>query len=555
MRCFPADPAVDDLAIQCGDGQFRAGQFFAADVGFVDGQLVQRLVGLGSGHDLPGNLRAGTGKADLDRRRVKPIALGAGDLHDLVIAAVVAGVPDTVRRFGLAACIGFAADGHIHIEPGGAGVIGGGAGGEQGAGIGQFVAGYVVDGVHRVEFIHGPGQWLAGLGVLFVDADADFIHQIFRCFRHGQHARVLEPDGAGLAGELLVAGVRGVDDVVTVNFVAVLGVVYNGLRQNHIVALVIPAKGHGVGLVRMYKAIRGLHLGDVVGAQRQGDRDLAGGAVVADGQEIVGGLGAGGAELDFVHLALFAGGHGGDQVAVGIPQRALAVAGGNVAVGADLVDRPGQVGLLILELAVLVTGQHIADLADGQLPQRLMVAVFFGDYVIIHIVGGVANDFPDSFAGQLKHDIVLFIVEEPFRPFHFDHTVAAERQFFGGFEIAVRIGIESRGFGGGVSGIGVGHFQQSFGAVRLNLVNLEGSVSNFDRLAGLCIDLDELQIPFQFLVQHSIGHVGIAGGSHAAIRLAHDTLRRGGVHRDHKRVGLEQVLGQRRFHDEVLAIG
>ena len=132
-------------------------------------------------------------------------------------------------------------------------------------------------------------------------------------------------------------------------------------------------------MVSQHKAIRGLHLGDVVGAQRQGDRDLAGGAVVADGQEIVGGLGSGGAELDFVHLALFAGGHGGDQVAIGIPQRALAVASGNIAVGADLVDSPCQVGLLILELAVLETNQHVADLADGQLPQRLMVAVFFGE--------------------------------------------------------------------------------------------------------------------------------------------------------------------------------
>ena len=112
---------------------------------------------------------------------------------------------------------------------------------------------------------------------------------------------------------------------------------------------------------------------------------------MADGQEIVGGLGSGGAELDFVHLALFAGGHGGDQVAIGIPQRALAVASGNIAVGADLVDSPCQVGLLILELAVLETNQHVADLADGQLPQRLMVAVFFGEPTTSHTRSEVSS--------------------------------------------------------------------------------------------------------------------------------------------------------------------
>ena len=149
----------------------------------------------------------------------------------------------------------------------------------------------------------------------------------------------------------------------------------------------------------------------------------------------------------------------------------------------------------------------------------------------------------------------MFIVEESFGAFDFHDAVTTERQLFGRLEVAVRIGIESRGLGGGAAGIRVGHLQQCFCAVRFDLIDLECGIGNLDRFAGFCINLDKLQVTFKFLVQHVVGQVGIAGGSYTAIRLAHDTLRRGGVHRDHKRVGLEQVLGQRRFHDEVLAIG
>src|SRR5699024_3824228 len=123
-----------------------------------------------------------------------------------------------------------------------------------------------------------------------------------------------------------------------------------------------------VGLVSQHKAVGGLHLGDVVGTQRQRDGDLAGGAVVGNAQEIVGGGRAGRAEFDFIHLTIFAGGHGRNQVAIGVPECALAVAGGNVAVSADFVGGSGQIGLFVDELAVLVAGQDVADLADGQPP-------------------------------------------------------------------------------------------------------------------------------------------------------------------------------------------
>ena len=183
-----------------------------------------------------------------------------------------------------------------------------------------------------------------------------------------------------------------------------------------------------------------------------------------------------------------------------------------------------------------------------------MVAVFFGENVVVHVAGGVANDFPYTFRSQFKDHVIGGVVEEACRAFQFDHAVAAQGQLFGRFQQAVFIGIECRGFGGGIAGIRVRHLQQCFCAVRFDLIDLECGIGNLDRFAGFCIDLDELQVPFQFLVQHVVGQVGIAGGSYTAIRLAHDTLRRGGVHRDHKRVGLEQVLGQCRFHDEVLAI-
>ena len=85
-----------------------------------------------------------------------------------------------------------------------------------------------------------------------------------------------------------------------------------------------------------------------------------------------------------------------------------------------------------------------------------MVAVFFGNNEVVHVVGGVALHLPNALTGQLEYDTVLLIVEEPFRAFDLDHTVTAERQLFGRLEVAVRISIESRGFGGGVSGIGSG---------------------------------------------------------------------------------------------------
>ena len=47
---------------------------------------------------LPGNLRAGGGEADLDRRRVEQVAARRGDLDNLIVAAVVAGIPDAVCR-------------------------------------------------------------------------------------------------------------------------------------------------------------------------------------------------------------------------------------------------------------------------------------------------------------------------------------------------------------------------------------------------------------------------------------------------------------------------
>ena len=145
-----------------------------------------------------------------------------------------------------------------------------------------------------------------------MDANADFIHQIFRRFGHGQHAGVLEHDGAGQIAQFILGRVGHIDDVIAVGFIAVLGVIHNGLGQNYVVALVIPAKGDGVGLVGQHKAVGSLYLGDVVGPQRQGDRDFAGGAVVGNSQEVVGGRRAGRAEFDLVYLTFFAGSHGGD---------------------------------------------------------------------------------------------------------------------------------------------------------------------------------------------------------------------------------------------------
>ena len=271
-------------------------------------------------------------------------------------------------------------------------------------------------------------------------------------------------------------------------------------------------------------------------------------------QEIIGGSWPRGAEPDFVHLSIFGSGNGGDKVAVCVPERTLIVRRGNVALRVDLIGGIGKVIRLVHELPVLIPGQHVTNFADFDLPQCLVVIVVFGDDVVVHAVGAAAADLIHTVRGQLKHDIVLAVVEIPAWTFDLDDAVPAQRQFFRGLHFAVGIGIESAGLCPGIAGFRVVHLHKGFTAVLGNVVNVERSVGNFDKLARLNVDFDKLQVALQLFIQNVVGYVAAAGRCDAAGRHSKAALRAGCIDIDKERFSLKNILRYGGFHDDVLAV-
>ena len=270
--------------------------------------------------------------------------------------------------------------------------------------------------------------------------------------------------------------------------------VYDSLRKDQIVVLVIPVQHHGVGVVGVDKTVRSLHFRNCVGTQRQCDGDFALGAIVGHFQKIVGCSGSRGAEPDFVHLSIFGSGNGGDKVAVCVPERTLIVRRGNVALRVNLIGGISKVIRLVHELPILIPGQHVADFADLDLPQCLVVIVVFSDNIVIHAIGAAAADLIHTVRGQLKHNIVLAVIEIPARTFDLNDAIFAQRQLFGGLHFAVGIGIESAGLCPGIAGFRVVHLHKGFVTALGNIVKVERGVGNFDRLARLNVDFDKLQV-------------------------------------------------------------
>ena len=324
--------------------------------------------------------------------------------------------------------------------------------------------------------------------------------------------------------------------------------------KNEVVILVVPVQHHGVSVVGVDKTVRGLHLGNRVGTQRQRDSDFAFRAIVGYFQEIIGGSCPRGAEPDFVHLSIFGSGNGGNKVAVCVPECALIVRRGNIALRVDLIGGIGKVIGLVHELSVLVPGQHVTNFADFDLPQCLVVIVVFGDDVVVHAVGAAAANLIHTVRGQLKHDIVLAVVEIPAWTFDLDDAVPAQRQFLRGLHFAVGVGIESAGLCPGIAGFRVVHLHKSFTAVLGNIVKVERSVSNFDRLARLNVDFDKLQVTLQLFVQNVVGHVAAAGRCDATGGHSKAALRAGRIDSDKEWFGLKNILRHRGFYDDVLAV-
>ena len=189
------------------------------------------------------------------------------------------------------------------------------------------------------------------------------------------------------------------------------------------------------------------------------------------------------------------------------------------------------------------------------MPQCFVVIVVFSDNIVIHAIGAAAADLIHTVRGQLKHDIVLSVVEIPARAFDLNDAVLAQRQFLRGLHFAVGIGIESAGLCPGIARFRVVHLHKGFVAVLGNIVKVERGVGNFDRLASFNVDFDKLQVTLQLFVQNVVGHVVAAGRCDAAGRHSKAALRAGRIDSDKERFGLKNVFRHCRFHDDVLTVG
>ena len=221
----------------------------------------------------------------------------------------------------------------------------------------------------------------------------------------------------------------------------------------------------------------------------------------------------------------------------------------------NFVHRACEVILRVDELTVLVIGQDIAQLTDGKLTECFVVAVFFCHDILVHVVGGVAHDLPDAVGFDFKFHRVGRIVIVPFRTLQFLNEIASQRQFFRCFHKAFGIGVEHIRFLGGAAAGGVDHGNAGLAVFLIQPIQRKGCVCNFDRPAGFGVCLDELQIAFQFLVQHVKSHIVAAGGGDAARGNCKSALRAVGVHRHDEWITLEHILGDGGFDDKVLPIG
>ena len=327
---------------------------------------------------------------------------------------------------------------------------------------------------------------------MLVNAYTDFTDFIAGLFGNRQHAGIFKHEN--LSNLVGIRGVLDIHNAVRTFLVAVLLVADNSFCQHNVIFLVVPAEFHRVTLLGQHKTIRRLNLSNSVLAQRQGHGDFAFGSIMDNFQEIVGRLGAGEAEFYFIHLTLRAGGNSRHQIAGFVPVGALAVGCGNVGCSVNFVHRACKVVLRVDELSILVVGQHIAQLTNGKLTECFVVAVFLHDDVLIHVVGSIAHDLPDAVGLDFKFHRVGRIVIVPFRALQFFNQVSAQRQFFGCFHKTVCIGVEHIRFLGGAAAGWVNHGNAGLAVFFVQPIQRKGCVGDFDRFAGFCIGLDELQV-------------------------------------------------------------
>ena len=548
MRGFAGGPALDQIAVCITDFQLCTGQFLAVSDVLLGNVYTGAQVGVRAVHDLPRDLLTLVGEGNFHRGAVQQVTRRGCNFHNAVSAAVlVAGASRTCRVNVI-----FAANRHVHIKPSKAAGVGCATGGQLCTGVQQLCTVCGINVIHGVEFIHRTGQIGQRLSVLLVNAYTDFADFIAGLFGNRQHTGIFKHKC--LPGLVGIRGILDVHDAVRTFLVAVLFMADNSFCQHNVIFLVFPTKFHSVALLGQHKTIRRLNLGNGVLTQRQGHGNFAFGAIMGNFQEIIGCLRAGGAEFHLIHLPLCAGGNSCHQIVGFVPVGALAVWCGNVGCSVNFVHRACKVVLRVDELSILVVGQHIAQLTNGKLTECFVIAVFLRDDVLVHVVGSIAHDLPDAVRLDFKLHRVGRIVEIAFRALQFFNQVSAKRQFFGCFHKAVCIGVEHIGFLGGAAAGRVDHGNTGLAVFFVQSIQRKGCVANFDRLAGFGVGLDELQIAFQFLVQHVKGHIIVAGGGNTASRNRESALRAVGVHCHDERITLEHILGDGGFYYQILPI-
>ena len=403
MRLIGGHPCGYGIAVRILDSKGGAGQFLIVGKVTFAYPHFRRLVGTGviQHH----NSLSIIGESDFHRLLVDVIAERGAEFLDDVITAVGGGV------LADAAAVLLAADGNIAIEVGGAVRIGFGAGGYQLTGGKNKAAVRIVNVIGGVQVEHGTGKVFAAFQIGFVDADLCLF------------ALVME---------------------------------FNSVSRNNFLRLVVPRKGHIKGYVRACIAIRRFRFRNVIAAQRQGHADLTDGAIVNNGQEIIGSRGARRGKHGSVGSAV-ACGYDCHHIALGVPEGAvtvviqLAILRVDVLGCRDGILGTGQRAGFIHEVAAfclaghprvnavrlrLPAGQHLAGLADGQLAEGFVVGILLTNHQRIHAVFVfITGCLINAVGGNGKIDIVAcigsprIVIAVGCGGFH--NAILAQRQFFG----------------------------------------------------------------------------------------------------------------------------
>ena len=527
-------PAFHNVAVHILNGQSGTGQFLVVGQIALAHPHFSRFVGAGAFQNL--HSLAVVGKGDFHGLFVDIVAQRGAEFFNDILTAVGDGI-----LVGAAAVL-LTADGNIAIEVGGAVCIGFGAGSHQLTGCKNKAAVCIVNVIGGVQVEHGTCKVFAAFQIGFVDADLCLF------------ALVME---------------------------------FNSVCNNDFLRLVVPRKGHIKGCIRACIAIRRLGFRNVIAAQRQGHTDLTDGAIVDDGQEIIGGRRARRGKDGSIGGAVACGYHC-HHIALGVPEGAVAVVIQLAILRVDVLGcRDGVLGTcqragFIHEVAAfclaghprvnaarlrLPAGQHLAGLADGQLAEGFVVGILFANYQRVHAVFVlIAGRLINAVGGDGKIDIVAcigsprIVIAVGCGGFH--NAIFAQRQFFGQGQDALLIGIKSGNILGQMPVYGVGHTHQlgravfhAVIAVIVQIVDLECRTRQQHGLAGFLVQLGDAQVDLNLLVQHREFLVAVRRCQHTALGRCHRAHRAVAVNDHQVRFRLIQILGYGGFDHQISAVG